>query len=92
MSKLKEGELLEILRDIKLFIKSERTGWWDEKDEQSYQQIKEMIQKPEVAEDWIEEKAREIINKFMPPMDYGRKERFISIAKDFIRKIVEEIK
>jgi len=57
MSKLNQGELLEILRDIKLFIKSERMGWWDEKDEQAYQQIKEMIKKPGVT-DKILERAR----------------------------------
>ena len=145
MTKLKEGELLEILRDIKLFIKSERMGWWDEKDEQAYQQIKEMIKKPgvtdkilerarakvkfgkemlktvanvnewktelrydeavlailenqaskEVTEEWIEEKAEEAVEimyyipRNIKRTDYDLK---VAMAKDFIRKIVEEIK
>ena len=31
---------------------------------QAYQQIKELIQKPEVTEEWIEEKAEELLGRF----------------------------
>jgi len=55
---------------------------------QAYQQIKEMIQKPGVTEEWIEEKVKEFLKK-----TYGKPIYPISV-KDltgFIRELVEEI-
>ena len=92
MSKLKKEELLEILRDIKLFIKSERIGWWDEKDEEAHQQIKEMIKKPGVTEEWIEEEAWKM--KAIVATLFRRTGTMncpVGRCKDFIRSIVKEI-
>ena len=59
MSKLNQEELLRWLEQAHRYFTFEPPG----KDEQAYQQIKEMIQKPEVTEEWIQEKAIELSNK-----------------------------
>lgn len=65
---------------------------------QAYQQIREMIQKPEVTEAWIEEKARELQGKikfiFEKRFKYVSGEEImaiIDIAKNFIRSLVKEV-
>ena len=70
--------------------------YWGEKArirEQAYQQIKALIQKPEVTEEWInnfiEEKAIELNNEIL--LESWRKDYYI-MCKDFIRSLYEEIK
>ena len=60
---------------------------------QARKQIKEMIQKPEVTEEWLDEKAREVLDVLYKNLFYGRDyaDRMEKI-KDFFRKLVEEIK
>ena len=63
-----------------------------QKREQAHQQIKELIQKPQVTEEWIEEEAKKLLSlmhqcthfSFNTPT--GQEER-----KDFIRSLIEEI-
>ena len=82
MSKLSKKELLDWFYEVfeeytKNYIMKPLT-----RDAQAYQQIKEMIEKPKVTEEWIEEKAKE----------WGYwSERQRKIIKDFIRSLVEEI-
>ena len=61
--------------------------------EQAYQQIREMIQKPEVTEEWIEEKAGEL-SEMSLYWDVDSKRTWNinkTEAKDFIRSLVEAI-
>ena len=58
---------------------------------QAEQQIKEMIQKPEVTEEWIEEKATWFILQ-CPGIMYWCAESVKNSLKDFICSLVEEIK
>ena len=60
---------------------------------QAYQQIKEMIQKPEVTEEWIEEKAKELITMVANLYPHETSPCVIpkSNAKDFIRSLVEKL-
>ena len=51
MSKLKKKELLRLLDAMHQWCVTEN---WDDKTEQAYQQIKELIQKPGVTEEWIQ--------------------------------------
>ncbi len=51
MIKLKKEELLEWLEQAHKYFTFEPPG----KDEQAYRQIKELLQKPQVTEEWIEE-------------------------------------
>lgn len=60
--------------------------------QQACKQIKALIKK-EVTEEWIEEKAREAHDTFLAvPDNCDYKCTAMRIIKDFIRKIVEEIK
>ena len=53
--------------------------------QQAYQQIKERIQKPEITEGFIEEKAIELYNcLYYPTFSLDQ-------VKDFIRELVKEI-
>lgn len=98
VKKLGEEELLEELRQIKICVQAweilnPKKVSWSGKREQAYRQIKEMIQKPEVTEEWIEEKAREVHDKFLAvPDDCDYKCTAMGIIKDFIRSLVEEIR
>jgi len=94
MSKLNEEELLSILTAVfsyylsKCNYKETATTY-----EEAHLQIKEMIQKPEVTEEWIEKKARRLHE--MSWCGYTRDEIWViemKEAKDFIRSLVEEIK
>jgi len=86
--------------------KEELLGWLDEVleeytknyiieplslDAQAYQQIKEMLQKPEVTEEWIEKKANQVNGIILKLKYLGYAEKMRQI-KDFIRSLVEEIK
>ena len=80
MSKLSKEELLEWLEQAHKYFTFEPPG----KDKQAYQQIKELIQKPEVTEEWVEEKANWLFKKSWVPISIDR-------AKDFIRSLVEDV-
>ena len=82
MSKLNQEELLKEL-DWRWDV-TYKDGKRIRLSQQAYQQIKEMIQKPEVTEEWIEEKA----NKWWAH-PYNQE---LEDMKDFIRSLVEEIK
>jgi len=92
MSKLSNGELLNFLR-IKLIGcqvegRDPCKGCEDKKYcylPQAYQQIKEMIKRPRVTEEWIKEKAVEIYN-----LSYYESFHPKQIA-ECIRSLVEEI-
>lgn len=59
------------------------------------EQSKVLIQKPEVTEEWIEEKARELLELFsLYPYSDNKslKARTLKTSKDFIHSLVEEIK
>lgn len=80
MSKLKKEELL---RELKT--------WFDnypfsDKWHQAYQQIRETIQRPEVTEEWIEEKTKEL--HFWTDWEEGL--TYEEVEK-FIRSLVKEI-
>ena len=64
---------------------------------QAEQQIREMIQKPGVTEEWIEEKARMMINiiQMFALESQGKlkeKSDIFKTTEDFIRSLVEEVK
>jgi len=70
MSKLKKGELL---RDLTFVLSTWKRHYPHKLPPmrilqifENFQQIKEMIQKPGVTEEWIEEKAREMGNIIIP--------------------------
>ena len=83
MSKLKEEELLEKLNKAFEYLPLSIANG------QARRQIKEMIQKPGVTKEWIEEKARELLFLFYAKGSTQENEE--STAKDFIRSLVEEI-
>ena len=85
MSKLNKRKLLERLKDWREEKYSTFYTQWKDKDERAYQQIKEMIQKPEVTEEWYNEKVNEM-EQVTIPIGSRKKDR-----KDFIRKLVKEI-
>lgn len=93
MSKLKKEELLEWLGKCWSLYKTSQDEW--ELSQQAYQQIEEMIQKPEVTEEWIEMKAKELrdlmIHVLKSYQEMSHKEGGDKL-KDFIRSLVEEIK
>ena len=97
MSKLKEKELLKHLAHMfKCYEYNFINVDWKPPEEgvQAYKQIKEMIQKPGVTEEWIEEKAKELITMVANLYPHEGNPCVIpkSKAKDFIRSLVEEIK
>ncbi|MCK4384700.1 MAG: hypothetical protein KAW52_00410 [candidate division Zixibacteria bacterium] len=51
-------------------------------------QARERIQKPEVTEEWIEEKAKKLLAEYPVEISYGEMKKFI---QNFIRSLVEEI-
>ena len=63
---------------------------------QVYEQIKELIQKPEVTEEWIEEKAKKMSNIVISFNILGSGTNWMANplerCKDFIRSLVEEIR
>ena len=85
MSELSQGELLSRLEEWRNVARQALANLWIEEDEQAYQQIRELVQKPEVTEEWIEEKANWLFKKSWVPISIDR-------AKDFIRSLIEEIK
>ena len=94
MSKLNQEELLELFKswkcDLLLFQKKKPTIlFWGSRDEQAYQQMKEMIQKPEVTEEWIEEKALTlfVILNILKPSSND-----VENIKTFIRTLYRESK
>ena len=99
MTKLNQGELLEELRQIKICVQAweilnPKKVSWTGKREQAYQQIKEMIQKPEITEEWIEEKAMGLITMVANLYPHEGSPCVIpkNKAKDFIRSLIEEVK
>ncbi len=85
MKKLNKEELLGWLK-IKLSTELSKLPW-DREDKQAYQQIKELIQKPKVTEEWIEEKAREL-GAYYPNETFGEA---LSRCRKFILSLIEEI-
>ncbi len=65
---------------------------WDNETEEDFQQIIALLKK-EVTEEWYEERAKEFIVKanvaIQNPEAYKQQ---LGIVKDFIRKLVEEIR
>ena len=88
MSKLSKEELLEWQKKWTDFYKphvcNEELAYWLPKDEQAYQQIKELIQTSRVTEKWIEAKAGEMIVVIL----HGMKKDAIA----FIRTLLKEAK
>ena len=87
--KLSEEELLEIAR-IQLIGCQPCNGCERKKRcllPQAYQQIEALINKPEVTEEWIEEKAKQIHLHVLDGQFHNEAKR-----KDFIRSLVEEIR
>ena len=86
MSKLNQGELLSILTAVfSCYLSECNYKETATKYEEAHKQIKEMIQKPGVTEEWIEEKARRLHEKSFRIIE-------IDDAKGFIRSLVEEIR
>lgn len=111
MSKLKEGENLDLEHWVRTWrqlckqasenqncesCKKRNGERAKEECEQAYQQIKEMIQKPEVTEEWKEEKAKEFlemayaITRTKPDIAEHRI-NLKFVKQSFIRSFVEEI-
>jgi len=88
MSKLTKEELLELFDEVFNIAISSASSVFAKELRQAFSQIREMIQKPEVTEEWIEEKAKELLSKSFYLGIY----KDINKAKDFIRSLVEEIK
>ena len=89
MSKLSKEELLYWLSQARWYHPPGDQK--ERKSNQAYQQIKEMIQKPEVTEEWVEEKANILYEKITELNPSLPTYSFLEIAKDFIRSLVEEI-
>lgn len=97
MSKLKEEELLTMLgmavqNAIEYFVINKDKEFMAKipKLQQAHLQIREMIQKPGVTEEWIELKAQEIYEKISKLNPSLPTYSFLNIAIDFIRKLVKE--
>jgi len=91
MSKLNQEELLEELRQIKIYVQAwkmlnPKKISWTSRREQAYQQIREKIQKPKVTEEFIKGKATEVYNLLY------YKSFNLDQVTDFIRSLVEEIR
>ncbi len=94
MSELKEEELLGQIdtwliccrSDAKKVYGSCKKCPCKEGCDQAEKQIREMIQKPKVTEDWIEDKARELL-KWWDAGGFAH----LKTCKDFIHSLVEEI-
>ena len=88
MSKLNQKKLLSILETaFSHLLKDINYKETKAKYEQAHQQIKEMIQKPEVTEEWIEEKAKKICKVIEEHEVYMG----LPFWENFIRSLVEEI-
>lgn len=85
MSKLKKEELLE------WFVNYINTRAIPLDHIKKLEQIVALIKKPEVTEEWIEEKAKQIVEE----IGYRIEDEYLNVhlerVKDFIRKLVEEI-
>ena len=96
MSKLKKEELLKHFAHMfKCYEYNFINVDWKPPEDgvQAYKQIKEMIQKPQVTEEWIEEKAKDLHHELFGELDeedYIHGGEFLDI-KQFIRSLVEEI-
>lgn len=84
-NKYSEDELLRLLDAMHHLCETEN---WCYETEQTYLQIVALIKKPEVTEEWLEEKAIELNNEIL--LGAWRKDYYI-VCKDFIRSLVEEI-
>jgi len=83
---MKREELIEKLKVWKLGL----SGYvWHNEDEQAYQEIVELIKKPEVNKEWTEKRAKELANKHFVAYAYCYRFR---IFRNVIRSLVEEIK
>ena len=96
MSKLNQEELLRLLgmavqNAIEYFVINKDKEFIEKipQLQQAHLQIREMIQKPGVTEEWIEEKAIELNNEILLA---NYKESYYSMSKKFIRSLVEEIR
>ena len=91
MSKLNQGELLDIFDGVFSFYLGELGHEEDKvKIEQAKKQIVALIQKPQVTEEWIEEKANILYEKISELNQTLPTYSFLEISKDFIRSLVEE--
>ena len=103
-NKLNQEELLEELKQMEVDEEEIHKGSLEvpgvntklmnqihQKRKQAYQQTREVIQKPGVTEEWIKEKAIELINLvgYRITGEYAR-HHLISV-QDFIRSLIKEI-
>lgn len=94
MNELKKEGLLQVLgvmfvrscADLDQHEPSQYAEPMKENIKQARQQIKEMIQKSEVTEEWIEKKAKELL-KWKDANCFAH----LKVCKDFIRSLVREI-
>lgn len=93
MSKLKKEELLIWLDDFKYAWSYYPKASLYKKGlmEQAYNQIKEMIKKPEVTEELIEEKAKELLNSLFTP-SANTHCYLLPLIEKFIQSFVNELK
>ena len=104
MTDLKKEELLKILNevfearrmDLQSLFYDIPTKEFNERHRElrmAKKQIRELIQKPQVTEEWIEEKARELWEKGVLYRKDAENQAVISLgwAKDFIRSLVEGV-
>jgi len=97
MSKLSEGEVLKQLNLFKeaYLLEACRIANIEKEltphEKQAYQQMVEMIQKPEVTEEWYDEKANELNGEVLSLKPFSWDTR-IQKYRDFIRSLVKEIK
>ena len=84
MSELSKEELLEKLNKAFEYLPLSIANG------QARRQIRELIQKPEVTEEWIKEKAKELNNEIILELNKGNPYD-IAIYQNFIRSLVEEI-
>ena len=86
---LGRGELLKLIEKILDYLAGDPV--FDDKDWKGLEQIKALIQKPGVTEEWIEEKAKELYQ--------GLADKVVDVGmidagdfEGFIRSLVEEIR
>ena len=85
MTKLKREELLKEIKEIFDHYLGDLRDYPSEVIvKQTYQQIKELIQKPQVTEEWIGEKVTELFR-------WQAETRLPHECKDFIRSLIEEM-
>ena len=85
MKRLSQEDLLEGIEKLVAPARARQAMYYGSRNEQVHKQIKELIQKPQVTEEWIEEKAEELADISYYHQVEGKQ------AKDFIRSLVEGV-